>query len=224
MKKILILIAAIALTFGVAYADNVTNTDHNLTDSTNPYYTDGVNTTDEICVFCHTPHGASADAPLWNRQYTPGAFSMYTSTTLDMTIQAAPESVSAACLSCHDGTTAFDSLINEPGNGNDAITDAAWLASWSGSGNKMNATNSPVAYLGTDLSDDHPISIAYDTTLDADFNAIVGNAVNGLPLYDGTNLNQVECGSCHNPHEDILPAFLRISNAGSAICVSCHLK
>jgi predicted CXXCH cytochrome family protein len=219
MKKLLILIAAILLTFSAAYADNVSNTDHNLADSANPYST---STTDEICVFCHTPHGGTTDAPLWNRNYTPGSFTMYTSPTMDMNVGVTgPESVSAACLSCHDGTTAFDSLINEPGNGNDAI--ATWT--WAGGNNKMDGTISPVAYLGTDLSDDHPISIAYDTTLDPDFNAIVNNYVGSLPLYPGSqSANQVECGSCHNPHEDILPAFLRISNAGSAICVSCHQK
>lgn len=227
MKKLLILIAAILLTFSAAYADDVANTDHNLTDATNPYRT---TSTTEICVFCHTPHGGDqATAPLWNRNYDGNvlAFTMYDSTTMDMNVGVTqPESVSLACLSCHDGTTAFDSLINDPGNGNNAIGVWAWAAS----GNKMTAATSPVAYLGTDLSDDHPISIAYDTTLDGDFNAIdgtnnqVGTGVDALPLYDGTKANQVECGSCHNPHEDILPAFLRISNANSAICVTCHQK
>ncbi|MEW6715472.1 MAG: cytochrome c3 family protein [Nitrospirota bacterium] len=222
MKKLIILIAAILLTFSAAYADNVSNTDHNLVDTANPYDT---SSTDEVCVFCHTPHGGTTDAPLWNRNYTPGAFTMYDSPTLDMAIAGTPESVSAACLSCHDGTTAFDSLINEPGAGSDTI--GTWT--WAGGNNKMDGTISPVAYLGTDLSNDHPISIAYNVGSgagqDPDFNAIVNNYVGSLPLYPGSqSANQVECGSCHNPHEDILVNFLRISNAASAMCVSCHIK
>jgi len=218
MKKLLILIAAILLSFSAAYADNVSNTDHNLSDAANPYST---TTTDEVCVFCHTPHGAATNAPLWNRNYTAGNFTMYSSPTIDMTAAGTPESVSAACLSCHDGTTAFDSLINEPGAGLDAI--ATWT--WAGNNGTMANPPSDVALLGTDLSNDHPISIAYDTGADADFNAIANNYVGSLPLYPGSvGDNQVECGSCHNPHEDILPNFLRISNAGSAMCVTCHQK
>lgn len=34
----------------------------------------------------------------------------------------------------------------------------------------------------------------------------------------------VECASCHDPHTDAAPTFLRISNAGSAVCLACHIK
>jgi predicted CXXCH cytochrome family protein len=34
----------------------------------------------------------------------------------------------------------------------------------------------------------------------------------------------VECASCHDPHTAANPTFLRISNAGSAVCLSCHIK
>lgn len=34
----------------------------------------------------------------------------------------------------------------------------------------------------------------------------------------------VECGSCHDPHTDVNPVFLRTSNAGSAVCLACHNK
>lgn len=34
----------------------------------------------------------------------------------------------------------------------------------------------------------------------------------------------VECASCHDPHTSANPTFLRISNAGSAVCLSCHIK
>ena len=55
--------------------------------------------TAQICVFCHTPHNTTApEAPLWNRNppaQDAGGWTMYTSSTLDMTIAAAPQGVSA---------------------------------------------------------------------------------------------------------------------------------
>src|SRR6185369_7176703 len=58
--------------------------------------------TAEICVFCHTPHGAdtSASVPLWNRTLpTPASFTTYDSlgtSTLDGKV-APVGSVSIAC-------------------------------------------------------------------------------------------------------------------------------
>jgi hypothetical protein len=36
----------------------------------------------------------------------------------------------------------------------------------------------------------------------------------------------VECGSCHDPHEDVIRpvSFMRLSNAGSDVCLACHIK
>jgi predicted CXXCH cytochrome family protein len=34
----------------------------------------------------------------------------------------------------------------------------------------------------------------------------------------------VECASCHDPHTNANPTFLRVSNAGSAVCLACHVK
>jgi hypothetical protein len=78
----------------------------------------------EVCVFCHTPHGANpdtpGDAPLWNRALPDGAqFTAYSSPNFDAkgTTPGTPKGVSLACLSCHDGTIAFDAMINAPGSG-----------------------------------------------------------------------------------------------------------
>jgi predicted CXXCH cytochrome family protein len=40
----------------------------------------------------------------------------------------------------------------------------------------------------------------------------------------GAEQPYVECASCHNPHESVNPTFLRISNTGSALCLTCHIK
>ncbi len=47
-----------------------------------------------------------------------------------------------------------------------------------------------------------------------------------LMLYSTTNATgpTVECASCHDPHSSTNATFLRISNAGSAVCLTCHNK
>ncbi len=222
MKKILTIGLIILLAIGasyVVYASNVANTKHNLSTSAGPsrtyYLTAGTNG-DQVCVFCHTPHsGDQTKGPLWNRNYTNGAFNMYSSTTINMTMETQPVTVSLACLSCHDGTTGFDALLNFPGSGSTNPGDWTWNNS------KNRIQSSSTSYMGTDLSNDHPISITYNTAVDSDFNAKnASNYVNGIPLYSG----RVECGSCHNPHDNTYGVFLRASNAGSALCLKCHIK
>jgi hypothetical protein len=105
----------------VKVSEDVSRTKHNL--SANP---DILATgTTEICVFCHTPHGANSiaagHAPLWNRLLPEdSSYEIYDSPsfdTQDFTGNRWPKGVSLACLSCHDGSIALDSLINGPGSG-----------------------------------------------------------------------------------------------------------
>ena len=55
-------------------------------------------------------------------------------------------------------------------------------------------------------------------------NTVASVTAAGIPLYNTGGTNQVECGSCHNPHEAGYPTFYRIDNAGSAMCTTCHIK
>ena len=105
-------------------AEDVRTTLHNL-GSSNPIGTTNIagGGTSEVCVFCHTPHGASKTnvgaAPLWNRLMpVAGTYSMYDAPNFDnVSTDGEPVGVSLACLSCHDGTIALDALINGPGSG-----------------------------------------------------------------------------------------------------------
>lgn len=170
--------------------------------------------TEGVCVYCHTPHNAGAGgAPLWNRDMAVTTFAMYSSPTLDMTIATDPVGVSLACLSCHDGATAYNNTIAPP----PGILSA---------GGTMAA---PFA-IGLDgLGNDHPISLTYNTGDDPAFFAITGPAVKGaniggLPLY-GAGYDQVECATCHNPHDNTTNGkFLRETVASSTICTTCHQK
>lgn len=88
----------------------------------------------EVCVFCHTPHGASqtAEAPLWNRNmkgtnyywtYSMPTFSgqiaevSYGQWQWDDRKARRMNPNSQICLSCHDGTLGMDAVLNMPGSG-----------------------------------------------------------------------------------------------------------
>ena len=151
--------------------------------------TNGLGNTTEVCVFCHTPHGADSTraVPLWNKSLPDGSgyqrYSSLGTATLDGEESVNVGSVSIACLSCHDGTQAMDAVINAPGSGLGTTPGTA----------KM--TGTPVPMLGTDLRDDHPVSIQYaggacngvnaacdpgaQASGDPDFNTAQHAAING---------------------------------------------
>ncbi|NMF90496.1 cytochrome c3 family protein [Aromatoleum petrolei] len=72
----------------------------------------------QVCVYCHTPHAANTNisAPLWNRTVRTTTYTLYNQQTLSQdATQPGPNSLT--CLSCHDGQTAVDSIVNMPGSG-----------------------------------------------------------------------------------------------------------
>ncbi len=200
-KRIFTAVAVTLLVAGGAVAQ-VSGTAHDLSGQ-------GTNPTNEVCVFCHTPHGASPSVPLWNHTLSTQAYTEYTSPTMDSTSVGPLQGgtgVSNLCLSCHDGSVALSSLVNNPPTGDPGI-------------GVMGAVN---ANLGTDLSNDHPVNIIYDEAVDAE---LVARATVLLTLdLFGAGANELQCASCHDPHNDSNNPFLVISNAGSALCTTCHIK
>lgn len=197
--------------------DDVAATKHNLsTGSTSTIKSTAG--TDEVCVFCHTPHAASTTAkPLWNRTINTAGYTMYNttwSTTIDGTVDTQPGGVSAACLSCHDGTIALDALLNPPGTATPGEFDTANVMAGTDTGEVMLGTSN--ANLGQDLTNDHPISITYAVTA----GEFLDVSATDVKLYS----SKVECGSCHNPHDSAIAPFLRISNSASGLCTTCHVK
>ena len=195
--------AALGLTMltsgGAQAAEDITATLHNLS-----------NGTEGICVYCHTPHNGdiTGTAPLWNRvnPTTPGTFAMYTSPTMDMIQAADPQDISLACLSCHDGATAYNNTVVNPLS----LSKAGFMVG--------------VKAVGADgLTNDHPISVTYNNVAgpggDIAFNAQPAS----LPFYGATG-DQLECATCHNPHEATNLKFLRVNNVNSSLCVTCHIK
>ncbi len=208
---------ALGLALGLALAapPDVRATKHNLSAAgPNTIKASGL---DEVCVFCHTPHGAYQSRPVWNRdlsyQDNPTLYTLYGSTTLDSNV-VRPTGASKLCLSCHDGTLALGSLMN---------LDAQRPASVSMQGG---VTTMPPGrtLLGTDLRNDHPISMVPNVAADPEIQ--VPPAGDAVKLREGSTpgaKDTVQCTSCHDPH---LPnyKFLVKSNERGALCLTCHPK
>lgn len=229
-----------ALACGAASAQ-ISNTKHNLTPSgpgTVKLAPGGGN--EEICVFCHTPHGANSSAggpPLWNKGLpATGGFTLYSTSTLDSTI-ALSGSPSLACLSCHDGVSAMDNIVNAPGSGGWTPTTGADMAwTWAGGSDKMPAGG--ITNIGQDLSNDHPIGMNYCgfsaadtgsgaiTCRDTDFHTTTG-ANNNVKFNASKQVWWVETpGSpTANREKQDLPLYTRTvgSVTGPYVeCQSCH--
>jgi predicted CXXCH cytochrome family protein len=204
--SIILLVTAAALAGSVrsASAATISGTPHDLSGK-------GWGTT-ELCKFCHTPHLAQTvtGAPLWNHQTTTATYTLYTSATFQGT-STQPGPTSKLCLSCHDGTVAVDSFAN-----GGVINAGTHLMS---STNLVGASGS--------LASDHPIAFTYDAALaTADGHLVTPasssyvDAARQIPLFGA----KMECASCHSTHDNTYTKFLRTSNAGSALCLKCHVK
>lgn len=229
-KRVIQSIAVIAALNSSAFAiSNITATKHNLSStSTGTIKADAGDNNDEICVYCHTPHAANTafvGAPLWNKATPSGTFTMYGTTIGGTATDATPNSPSMACLSCHDGVSAINSMVNAPGSGGYVALGAnvKFGATAAGTGFAMPAG---VTAIGLDLRNDHPVSITYDPTkagLKATSTTLTGWA-GATTIANLLRTNKVECGSCHDPHEATNGTFLRVANTGSALCIGCHAK
>ena len=160
----------------------------------------------EICIFCHAAHTATDEAPLWNHQMPATTYTPYFSSTLKATV-GQPTGASKLCLSCHDGTIALGLLANR----RNPVTMRA--------GGSM-LSDGP-SRLGTDLSGHHPISFAYDTTLANVHGELRDPSTLKREVRTDKN-QQLQCTSCHDPHNNQYGKFLVKNNTASALCLDCH--
>ena len=215
----------------------------------NALYANAVKSTteSEICAFCHTPHNPDAgNTPLWNKTLAAKTYVPYTSNSLDaqitQTSSRQPLGSSKLCLSCHDGAMALGSVrvlrgisysaeaeVISVNNSTATKMPTGQIPSQTPGGAAGAATGVTTGYTrnlgGTtnlDLTNDHPISITYDSTLaarDGEMRTPDGNqqwgtvfgrrgVVNGtkyrptLPLEPtgDSSAGQVQCTTCHDPH------------------------
>jgi predicted CXXCH cytochrome family protein len=159
----------------------------------------------DLCGFCHAPHHARGMSALWAKAPAPASYRIYQSSTLDAK-PGQPSGASKLCLSCHDGTIA----MGYPAGTASGKSSAAYPMSASSLSN-----------LSTDLSDDHPISFAYTSGLAAQDTQLVDPS----QLPDGVTLDKdknVQCTTCHDPHDDRRGSFLTRSDRNGELCIVCH--
>jgi predicted CXXCH cytochrome family protein len=196
-RRLLALLPGV-LFFAEATADSIRGSPHDF--SANQW------SGSEICVACHTPHGAGDQrgTPLWNHTSSTATFTLYASATLHGTVNQ-PGAQSLSCLSCHDGTVAVDAFGGATGS------------QFISMGNNI----------GTGLGNDHPVGIKmrHESGINCatchNMHA-TPSMVSELPFFQG----RVECATCHDPHNNGQSGgkFLRKPITGSALCKHCHAK
>lgn len=168
------------------------------------------------CVSCHAPHNGSAATGgtdqgagktlLWDRNFSSTTFGTYDSPTLNNKATEVGGAVqplatdarlySVLCMSCHDGLTT-PTVIGP---------------------SSTRAVGNPTTSFG--LQNDHPINMTYDQTLDPGLQPLATVTTAGLKLYG--NNNTMQCASCHDVHNNVNTHFMRTSNVGSGLCLTCH--
>ena len=200
LLAVLLLVPAV-LSAPVAAQQSIVDSNHNLSVSgPGPFRS---TTETEVCIFCHTPHRARGNAPLWNREDSVQTYTLYDSPTFQGT-PGQPSGSSKLCLSCHDGSIALGllhtgSVPMEPGH---------------------EFLDSGEAAIGTSLHDDHPISFDYATSRGGTSAEFVAAASIPHPIaLDAQGMMQ--CTSCHDAHDNQYGDFLLVANP-SQLCLGCH--
>lgn len=206
LRGTLLAVALVLFTAAPALAQDVVTSPlnkHNLS-SSGPGPVKTTSTT-EVCIFCHAPHNGSPTAALWNQTGSSATYTPYSSSTMTAAASV-PTGSSKLCLSCHDGTIAVASTLSRgpitmTGLTNGVLTGASNLT--------------------PNLSTSHPLSIV----------PVTGSEIVNPPAGSAVKLDEtgrIQCVSCHDPHEQDTDAttkkFLVMSNASSALCVTCHHK
>jgi predicted CXXCH cytochrome family protein len=230
MRNTMKALAAVAAMIPALALGDVVNSLHNLSAGSGQT---------QVCVFCHTPHGANTSTTaLWNRNLPANGNFVWTpvNTVNGTVLPKTLSDGSMKCLSCHDGSQALGNVIRDP-----ASLKTTKIAT-------LNATEYDVVggAGNNDLGGNHPVGVPYPGGPGGSYNGVtVNNAIvgfnaattptslTGLRLYynagQTTGALGIECGSCHDPHGVLsgtanIAKFLRKDNASSALCTTCHNK
>ena len=189
--------------------------------------------------------------PLWNRNSPTGRRIRYTRTDDDCgRHRRRRRGGHLWCVyGCHDGTIAMDVVTNVNGlpfgtgltGGSVAFVAGEQKATYSEQLRfNRHIMSGGLPFLGSDLRNEHPVAIVYQTALTADpshfmpvtqvgSKIYVAGAGGQLPLYGASAATAtLECASCHDAHNNSLNGtnggFLRQANTGSQMCKTCHNK
>jgi len=216
----LFIMLASATVFASGNGNGIVNSPHDFSN-------ESWNTRVEICRVCHVPHDHGRDLGdiglLWNHDLSSANYTMYAFDThiqfIDGAAQPQPTGTAKMCLGCHDGTVALDSF--------DGNVGTHFI------GDDDRVPNHPTN--ANDLSNTHPLSIAYDPTADPGLNPVTDPMGGSGTIEDVLEGGLVQCMSCHDVHDsagEAVPGshLLRVAqNPGqggspSGLCLVCHNK
>ncbi len=164
-------------------------------DFTSEAWTEG-----DPCAACHGVHSDEVPAtpPLWDPDVDLSR--RFTGPVKD---RALPGFGTRVCLRCHDGTLASENITAATADDRAVNKD------------------SPALFSAGLKSSEHPVGVDYPG-FDRSYRPLISVvATSAVTLPDG----KVECSSCHDAHNELeLAAMLVISNARSALCLTCHKK
>jgi len=187
----------------------------------------------QICVFCHTPHRASSEGPLWNRTGTTNSFfKHFSSPTLAIDDPALrtesdygqPNGSTRLCLSCHDGVTALGAVFTTPSLDNTMPIQFV--------NKRTGQTGVNVAIGYETYSTHHPVSFRYNQTVIGLLRAPPYNKTEywWSPTSNDVKLDKQErmqCRTCHDPHQDMSDTPspttpLWAAKTYAEVCMTCH--
>jgi predicted CXXCH cytochrome family protein len=221
-------IATCALLVGVGFlkADSIRGSGHDLSTNYDPI-------SSQVCMYCHTPHHANntlsgINAPLWNRVIDrTKVFTTYTSPTMNSTAANPNTTISVLCLGCHDGSVSYGTVYGLSFSDKHEVINGSSLGErgeWPNCDRCHQNIGGPEKWhIGQNLSTMHPIALPYPTAGQDPKFRVPPDLQSGWPdmkLFNG----KVECASCHKVHDPAIKPFLRKSNSGSELCLTCHIK
>jgi len=198
----------------------------------------GWNDSQELCKVCHVPHdhgrtaGFMSNGVLWNHDNSTqiGAWSTYTSPTLEVDPTVDPDGMSLACLGCHDGASAINAFdLHALGNLGTPVPGQVMGAS----GTAAVATNYVMGGGTGDISENHPVSVVYVEGVGTEMNPLAATFGTGgtrdiQSVLDAND--KVQCSSCHDVHNNsvanqwLLRLPVQDATNPSDLCLACHDK
>ena len=194
-----------------------------------------------LCVFCHTPANPAAGlrGPAWqlNLPAVNPATSEPASQQLSSLTSVPGGGGTYLCLTCHDGTQALDVSLRQDGRVTGSQAHPVGIPYGGTLGIPDRLTTYDLARRGFAMPRADVINRKKLWWVDTGNVRVAGQWRQGQPglreksdvilfsrsgEYEIGSSPYVECASCHDPHQCETESFLRIDNAGSALCLSCH--
>lgn len=156
------------------------------------------------CIYCHLPYKDAEEPPLWDKEAKVLSWKLKFPKK-----EKAPSA--KVCLSCHDGNIAQDIIAFIP---SEEVRRQSYIV------NKGFHIVDGFELLFREEGSDHPIGVRLEKLAEVNPDLRI-RPIGNLRLKKG----RMDCTTCHSAHaETPYKGFLVMDNAGSSLCLGCHIK